>query len=198
MRLTLVTLVLVGLVIGALPAADAFADGTLSRARHRRRDQGAVGRRRRARLLDPQCAGDRARTGRELPRRGGGSDRRPRRVHRRREPAEQLDSLHVAQPAQLHHLPARLRLLPEALRDHAAPAPDRIRGLAEDHGEATRRLRAAPADDAGRPALRSSTSQSTSRSPETGSEFHSLAQRGAHDILVYLPSYGEKSEVDAR
>jgi hypothetical protein len=34
----------------------------------------------------------------------------------------------------------------------AAPAPDRIRGPAEDHGEATRRVRAAPADDAGRPA----------------------------------------------
>ncbi len=123
----------------------------------------------------------------------GGPDRRPRRVHRRREPAEQLDSLHVAQPAQPHHLPARLRLLPEALRDHAAAAADRIRGPAEDHGEATRGLRVAPADNARRTDLCSPTSESFSGARETDTALHSLANSRSVELAL-PPLYGEKRE----
>ena len=150
MRLTLVTLVLVGLVVGALPAADAFAAGPY-----------------RGRVIDAETREPLAGAVvlvywiRNAPAIGHGpaesflgaeealTDDRGEFIVAENPPSNWIPS-HVAQPAQLHHLPARLRLLPEALRDHAAPAPDRIRGLAEDHGEATRRLRAAPADDAGR------------------------------------------------
>ncbi len=150
MRLTLETLVLVGLVVGAWPIAGAFADGPY-----------------RGRVIDAETKEPLAGAVvvvywiRNAPGIGHGpaesflgaeealTDDRGEFIVGKNPPSNWIPFTWRSLPNFIIFQPG-YGYFPEALRDHAAPASDRIRGLAEDHGEATRGLRAAPADELGK------------------------------------------------